>query len=113
MEALVFGLIALVALNKKQERSVPEPAEFQPFDLRSLGHLYDAKDDSPSRISDRERPYVAQTLSCRYRHEPPLLIQFSQAPPCRILLAGLRARSNNCVGSTRPRSTRYCQGHQV
>jgi hypothetical protein len=32
MEALVFGIIALIALKKKQERIVPEPAEFQPFD---------------------------------------------------------------------------------
>ena len=63
MEALVFGLIALMALNKKQERIVPEPAEFQPFDLRSLGHFYDAKDNSPSGMSGRKRSYVAQTVS--------------------------------------------------
>jgi len=58
MEALVFGLIALMALNKKQERIVPEPAEFQPFDLRSLGYFYDAKDNSPSGTSGRKRPLV-------------------------------------------------------
>ena len=63
MEALVFGLIALMALNKKQERIVPEPAEFQPFDLRSLGHFYDVKDNSPSGTSGRKRSYVAQTVS--------------------------------------------------
>jgi hypothetical protein len=50
MEALVFGVIALIAFNRKRERIVPEPAEFQPFDLRSLGHLYDAKEDSPSHL---------------------------------------------------------------
>jgi hypothetical protein len=60
MEALVFGVIAF---NRKQERIFPEPAEFQPFDLRSLGHLYDAKEDSPSRTSERKRSYVPQTVS--------------------------------------------------
>jgi len=63
MESLVFGLIALIALNKKQKPIVPEPAEFQPFDLRSLGHFYDAKDNSPSGMSGRKRSYVAQTVS--------------------------------------------------
>jgi len=63
MEALVYGLVALIALNKKQERIVLEPAEFQPFDLRTLGHLYDAKDNSPSGTSDRKRSYVVQTVS--------------------------------------------------
>ena len=63
MEALVFGIIALIALKKKQERIVPEPAEFQSFDLRSLGHLYDAGDNSPSRKSDWKRSYVTQTVS--------------------------------------------------
>jgi hypothetical protein len=63
MEALVFGIIALIALKKKQERIVPEPAELQPFDLRTLGRFHDADDNSPSRISDRKRSYVAQTMS--------------------------------------------------
>ena len=36
MEALVFGLIALSTIHKKQERIVPEPSEFQSFDLRTL-----------------------------------------------------------------------------
>jgi hypothetical protein len=38
MEVLVFGLLASGALNQKQERIVPEPAEFQSFDLRTLEH---------------------------------------------------------------------------
>lgn len=40
MEVFVFGLTALLALNNKQERIVPEPAEFQSFDLPTLGHLH-------------------------------------------------------------------------
>ena len=63
MEALVFGLTALIAFSKKQERIVPEPPEFQSFDLRTLGHLYDARDNSPGGTSDRKRSYVAQTAS--------------------------------------------------
>jgi hypothetical protein len=63
MEALVFGLIALIALKKKQERIVSEPAEFQPFDLRGLGRLYDARESSASGTFDRKRSYVAQTVS--------------------------------------------------
>ena len=38
MEVLVFGLIASSALNQKQEWIVPEPAEFQSFDLLTLEH---------------------------------------------------------------------------
>jgi hypothetical protein len=63
MEVLVFGLIASSALNQKQERIVPEPAEFQSFDLRTLEHLCDGRDNSPSRTSERKRSYVAQTVS--------------------------------------------------
>jgi hypothetical protein len=55
MEVFVFGLTALLALNNKQERIVPEPAEFQSFDLRTLGHLHDARENSASRTSDRKR----------------------------------------------------------
>jgi hypothetical protein len=62
MEALVFGIIALNNLNKEQEPIVPEPAEFQPFDLRTL-EFYNARDNSPSRSSDRKQSYVAQTVS--------------------------------------------------
>ena len=42
METLVFGLIASIALNKKQEGIVPEPAEFQPLALihRVVSSLY-------------------------------------------------------------------------
>jgi hypothetical protein len=55
MEALVFGLIALNTLQRKQERIVPEPAEFRSFDLRTLERLYNARDNSPGRPSDRKR----------------------------------------------------------
>jgi hypothetical protein len=50
MEAVVFSLI-----GKRKEPLVPEPAEFQPFDLRALRHSYNAVDNSPSRPSDRKK----------------------------------------------------------
>jgi hypothetical protein len=39
MEALVFGIIALESVNSQQEQIVPEPAEFQGFDLRTLEYV--------------------------------------------------------------------------
>src|ERR1700740_409694 len=45
MDTLVFGLIAVNNLYKKQEPIVPEPAEFQPFDLRKL-ECVNARDNS-------------------------------------------------------------------
>jgi hypothetical protein len=63
MEVLVIGLAAFIALNKKQKRIVPEPAEFRSFDLRPLGHLHDARENSASRTSDRKRLYVVRTVS--------------------------------------------------
>ena len=63
MEALVFGLIALLALSKKQERLVSEPAEFRSFDLRTLSRLCDARENFPCRTSDRKPSYVVQTVS--------------------------------------------------
>jgi hypothetical protein len=58
MDALIIGLIALNTFHKKQDQIAPEPAEFQPFDLRPVDRLYTVEDNSPSRTSDRERSYV-------------------------------------------------------
>ena len=62
MDTLVFGLIAVNNLNKEQEPIVPEPTEFQPFDLRAL-ECFNATDNSPSRSFDRKQSYVTQTVS--------------------------------------------------
>ena len=59
MEALVLAIIAARNLYRHQEAPEPEK-EFQSFHLRELGHLYSAKDKSPSRLSDRQAPCVAQ-----------------------------------------------------
>ena len=55
MEAVIFTLI-----DTRNERFVPEPAEFQAFDLRALGHSYNAQEQSRSRPSDRKKSFVAQ-----------------------------------------------------
>jgi hypothetical protein len=63
MEALVFGLIAVRNGFNKPETFVPEPAEFQPFDLRALKRVHDVEDNSSSRPSDRQNSLVAQVTS--------------------------------------------------
>ena len=63
MEALVFAIIAVRNGYTLQETIVPEPAEFQPFDLRALKRSYDAEDDSSGRPSDRRKSLVAQVAS--------------------------------------------------
>ena len=56
MEVLVCGLTALIALYNKQERIVSEPAEFQSFDVRTLGHVYDLRENAPSGTTDWASP---------------------------------------------------------
>jgi hypothetical protein len=51
METVAFTLI-----GRRKEGLVPEPAEFQPFDLRELRHSYNAEDNSPNRL----KSFVAQ-----------------------------------------------------
>jgi hypothetical protein len=63
MEALVFALIAVRNGYKMQETIVPEPDEFQPFDLRALNRSYGSEEDSSGRPSDRSKSLVAQVAS--------------------------------------------------
>ena len=49
MEALVFALIAFRNGYKEEESFVPEPDDFQPFDLRALAQVYNATNDSSNR----------------------------------------------------------------
>jgi len=46
MEPLIFALIAARNGYKQEESLVREPDDFQPFDVRALGHVYNAKNDS-------------------------------------------------------------------
>ena len=63
MQALLLALIAVRDAYRRQEPIVPEPYKFQPFDLQALRQVYRAKDTSPSRPSDRQESYVAQSVS--------------------------------------------------
>jgi hypothetical protein len=63
MEALVFAIVALRKGFKLEETTVPEPAEFRPFDVRALKRSYQAEDDSSSRPSGRQNSLVTQTAS--------------------------------------------------
>jgi hypothetical protein len=76
MEALIFAPIASRNGYTQAETFVPEPAEFQPFDLQALSLSDDAEDNSPSRPpkpsarpADSDEQFlerqVAAFLSCR------------------------------------------------
>ena len=63
MEALVFALIAFRNGYKEEESFVPEPDDFQRFDLRALAQVYNATNDSSNPPSDRSPTLAAQVAS--------------------------------------------------
>jgi hypothetical protein len=63
MEILVFAFIARFRHYGPKEKFVPEPYQFQPFDVQTLKQVYNARVDSSSRLSDRRRSYAVQALS--------------------------------------------------
>jgi hypothetical protein len=63
MEALVFAILAVRNGYKLEETIVPEPAEFQPFNLRALKASYKAEENTSGRPSDRQKSFVAQVAS--------------------------------------------------
>jgi hypothetical protein len=64
MEALLFALIAARNGYKQEESSfVPEPDQFQPFDLRALEHVHQARNDSSNRPSDGSPSLTTQVAS--------------------------------------------------
>jgi hypothetical protein len=63
MEPLIFALIAVRNGYKQEESFVPEPDKFQPFDLRALGQVYHARNDSSNRPSGRSPSFTAQVAS--------------------------------------------------
>ncbi len=62
MEALIFGVVAMIKLIRHEEQRVPEPLQFQPFDIQALKHVYNGRVDSSNRPSARHQSY-AQALS--------------------------------------------------
>jgi hypothetical protein len=74
MEALIFALVAGLNGYTWRETFVPEPAEFQPFDLGALSRSDTAEDSSPGRPTsgrpaDSDEQFlerqVGAFLSCR------------------------------------------------
>ena len=63
MEPLIFALIAVRNGYKQEESFVPEPDDFQPFDVRALGHVYNAKNDSSNRPSGRSPSLAPRVAS--------------------------------------------------
>ena len=63
MEPLIFALIAARNGYKQEESLVREPDDFQPFDVRALGHVYNANSDSSSRPSGRSPSLAARVAS--------------------------------------------------
>ena len=62
MEALVFAIIALGKGYHQTETFVPEPVEFQPFDLRALNRSFESEANSGGP-SDRQNALVTQIAS--------------------------------------------------
>jgi hypothetical protein len=63
MEALIFGLVAMMKLFRHEEKMVPEPPQFRPFDIQALKHVYNGRVESSNRQSARHESYAAQALS--------------------------------------------------
>jgi hypothetical protein len=91
MEVLGIGLAAFIALKKKQERIVPGPAEFKAFDLRTLGHLYDAEKVLPARRLIGSDCMWPRPCPDGRAYEPPLMIQI---PPRRPFVGSCSCRSS-------------------
>ncbi len=62
MEALIFGLVAIMKLFRKEEKMVPEPLQFRSLDVQALKHVYNGRVSS-NRPSARHKSYAAQAMS--------------------------------------------------
>jgi hypothetical protein len=63
MEPLIFAVIAVRNGYKQEQSLVPEPDDFQPFDVRALVHVYNVKNDSSNRPSGRSPSLAARVAS--------------------------------------------------
>jgi hypothetical protein len=63
METLIFALVAFLKLFRREEKMVPEPLQFRPFDIQALKHVYNGRVESSNRTSARHESYAAQALS--------------------------------------------------
>jgi hypothetical protein len=63
MEILIFAFIAMMKLYRPKEKLVPEPHQFQPFDVQTLKQVYGARVGSSRRSSGRRESYAVQAMS--------------------------------------------------
>ena len=62
MEIMTFALIAVLRLYRPEEKVIPEPREFQPFDVPTLQQVFSTKVE-PDLAPDRRKSYRVQPAS--------------------------------------------------
>jgi hypothetical protein len=63
MEILIFALIAVFRLYQPEEEVIPEPREFQPFDVQTLQQVFNARVEPARRAPDRRKSYRVEAAS--------------------------------------------------
>jgi hypothetical protein len=63
MEILVFALVAIAKLYPREEKLVRESHPFKPLDVQALRYVYEIREKSSGRPSDRQESYVVQAVS--------------------------------------------------
>jgi hypothetical protein len=63
MEVLVFALVAVTKLYRREEKFGHEPLQFQPFDVQALKQVYNLRAESSNRASGRQKSYAIQAVS--------------------------------------------------
>jgi hypothetical protein len=63
MEILIFALVAVTKLCRREEKTVPETHPFQPLDVQALKQVYNARVESSRRSSGRQESYAVQAAS--------------------------------------------------
>ena len=63
MEPSAFAIALLRKACREQDTTVPEPAEFRPFDLQALKRSYQAEANSSSSPSLRQKSLTTQAAS--------------------------------------------------
>ena len=63
MEIMTFALIAVFRLYQPEKKVIPEPREFQPFDVQTLQQVFSARVQPTLRVPDRRKSYRVQPAS--------------------------------------------------
>ena len=63
METMTFALIAVFKLYRPEKKVIPEPREFQPFDLPTLQQVFSTKVEPADLAPDRRKSFRVQPAS--------------------------------------------------